>query len=122
MILADTSVWIDHLRSGDKTMAALLDEARILTHPFVIGELALGNLRRREVVLSLLHDLASSTIASDAEVLVFVESNALAGRGIGLIDVHLLASTRLNTGATLWTRDKRLREIAEEMGVATRLP
>jgi predicted nucleic acid-binding protein len=118
MILVDTSVWIDHLRSGDEGLAAMLNEARVLMHPFVLGELACGNLHNRVEVLSLLKDLPSSTLASDEEVLFFIEQHALMGRGIGYIDAHLLASVSLDSPAHLWTRDKRLRVLAEEVGLS----
>lgn len=118
MILVDTSVWVDHLRAGDKALAALLDAVMVLTHPFVIGELALGNLRQREIVLSALSDLPHATIATDAEVLHFIERHALFGRGVGYVDAHLLAATRLTAGAELWTNDRRLRGVAAELGLA----
>jgi predicted nucleic acid-binding protein len=115
MILVDTSVWIDHLKSGDDGLAALLHRGRVLMHPFVLGELALGSLRQRGVVLSSLADLPSATAASDAEVLVFIETAGLSGTGIGYVDAHLLASLRLTNGASLWTRDKRLSKVYEAL-------
>ena len=117
MILADTSVWVDHLRAGDKALARLLEGGMILTHPFVIGELALGNLRQRGLVLAALSDLPQASLATDAEVLRFIDRNALFGRGIGYVDIHLLAAVRLTTGAALWTHDKRLRAAAERLRV-----
>ncbi|HMK91200.1 MAG TPA: type II toxin-antitoxin system VapC family toxin [Methylocystis sp.] len=120
MILVDTSVWVDHLRSGDETLAKLLNAGTVLTHPFVIGELALGNLRHRETVLTLLQGLAFATTASDQEALAFISLHLLAGRGIGYIDAHLLAAARLTAGATLWTKDKRLAGIANDLGLAAR--
>ncbi|MPY73467.1 MAG: PIN domain-containing protein [Alphaproteobacteria bacterium] len=123
MILVDTSVWVDHLRAGDKALAALLDAVMVLTHPFVIGELALGNLREREIVLSALSDLPHATIAMDTEVLHFIGRHALFGRGVGYVDAHLLAATRLTAGAELWTNDRRLHGVAVELGLAiTTLP
>ena len=92
MILVDTSVWIDHLRKGDRGLAALLTASGVLMHPFVIGELACGNLRKRDEVLALLKDLPRVAVASDDEVLFFIERNALMGRGLGYVDVHLLAA------------------------------
>jgi predicted nucleic acid-binding protein len=118
MILVDTSVWVDYLRAGNETVAGLLDAGRVLAHPFVIGELALGNLRQRHEVLAYLQDLPQAKAATDREVLHFIEQHALAGLGIGYVDVHLLASTRLTAGASLWTRDKRLSSVAERLGVA----
>lgn len=118
MILVDTSVWVDHLRAGDKALAALLDAVTVLTHPFVIGELALGNLRQREIVLSALSDLPHATIATDAEVLHFIDRHALFGRGVGYVDAHLLAATRLTAGAELRTNDRRLHGVAVALGLA----
>lgn len=118
MILVDTSVWIDHFRVGDETVAALLDSGRVLVHPFVIGELALGQLRQRRAVLTALQDLPPATAATHAEVLLFIEQHALASQGIGYVDAHLLASTRLSAGSALWTHDKRLAEVAKRLGLA----
>ncbi len=118
MILVDTSVWADHLRAGDAALAALLNAGSVLGHPFVVGELALGPLRQRRAVLDLLSNLPRALVASDAEVLGFIDANAIFGRGVGYIDAHLLAATRLTAGARLWTRDKRLGEVAGARGVA----
>ena len=112
MILVDTSVWVDHLRAGDEALAALLRESRVVTHPFVIGELACGNLRGRAEVLRLLRDLPRTPVASDDEVLFFIERHELMGRGIGYLDAHLLAATTLADPTRLWTRDKRLIKVA----------
>ncbi len=120
MIVVDTSVWVDHFRLTDQTLAHLLTNGEVLTHAFVIGELALGNMRQRETILGSLRDLPKAPVAADAEVLVFIEECSLAGMGIGYVDVHLLASTRLAAGATLWTRDKYLLRAAEQLGLATR--
>lgn len=118
MILVDTSVWVDQLRKGDATLARLLEAGRVFGHPFVIGELALGQLRQREIVLAALQDLPRANVANDAEVLIFIERHALAGHGIGYVEAHLLASTRLTADTTLWTRDKRLAEIAGRLRLA----
>lgn len=118
MILADTSVWVDHLRAGDDALAALLDRGAILIHPCVIGELALGSLRQREIILETLSELPGAAVATDLEVLGFISHHALFGRGIGYVDAHLLAATRLTGGARLWTRDARLHRVAEAMGMA----
>ncbi len=118
MILVDTSVWIDHLRAGDKMLFRLLDAALVLSHPFVHGELALGNLRQRETVLNALSDLPRAAVVTDAEVLHFIDSHALFGSGIGYVDVHLLAGARLTPGAKLWTRDRRLHDLAIQLGMA----
>lgn len=115
MILVDTSVWVDHLRAGDEHLATLLEAGRVLAHPFVIGEIALGHLRKREMILSALSRLPQATVATDTEVLMFIEKQSLIGTGIGYVDAHLLASTRLSAGAALWTRDKRLLGAAERM-------
>ncbi|MGO8920766.1 MAG: type II toxin-antitoxin system VapC family toxin [Stellaceae bacterium] len=118
MILVDTSVWLDHLRAGDKALTSLLEAALVLAHPCVIGELALGRLRQSELVLGALQDLPQATVAMDQEVLQFIHRHALLGLGIGYVDAHLLASTRLTSGASLWTRDQRLRAVAERLGLA----
>jgi len=117
MILVDSSVWVDHLRRGDTVLEALLNTEQVLAHPFVIGELALGNLRKREVLLHYLQNLPQAIIASDEEVFGFIERYKLFGLGIGYIDAHLLASTRLSA-ARLWTRDKRLHQAALKLGLA----
>ena len=122
MILADTSVWVDHLRAGDKALAALLDAGMVLAHPFVIGELALGDLRQREIVLKALADLPHASVATDAEVLHFIARHALSGRGIGYIDAHLLAAVKLTGGGELWTNDKRLHGVAVQLGLALTPP
>ena len=120
MILADTSVWVHHLRAADKTLIELLEGGRVLGHPFVIGELALGNLRRRNLFLDTLHDLPSVSVATNDEVLQLIDSHSLHGTGIGLVDAHLLASVRLTPGAALWTRDKPLQRVARKLGVEWR--
>ena len=118
MILADTSVWIDHLRVGDAALRDFLDRGRVLSHPFVTGELALSNLKQRDVVLRALGRLPQATVASDEEVLRLVERESLYGLGIGYIDAHLLAAVRLTADAKLWTRDRRLRTVAAQLGLA----
>ncbi len=111
MILADTSVWVEHFRRGDPKLRELLSEGMVAMHPFVLGELACGNLRRRKEILGYLGDLPAALPATDEEVLRFVEERNLYGRGVGWVDVHLMASARLSA-ARLWTRDKRLAELA----------
>lgn len=118
MILVDTSVWVDHFRAGNETLSRLLDAALVLSHPFVAGELALGNLRQREAVLNALSDLPCAIVATAPEVLRFIEGHTLFGRGMGYVDVHLLAGVQLTAGAKLWTNDKRLCELATELGLA----
>lgn len=117
MILVDTSVWIDHLRREDQQLAKLLEVGRVLTHPFVIGELALGNLRQRDLVLGALSDLPQANVASDKETMHFIDQFALFGLGIGYVDAHLLGAVRLTLGALLWTRDRRLRVAASQLGL-----
>lgn len=117
MILVGTSVWVDHLRSGDVELAAALQAVQVGIHPWVVGELACGNLQARAQVLGLLQSLPPMPVASDREVLLFIDQQALMGRGIGHVDVHLLASARL-AHARLWTRDKRLHAIAVELRLA----
>ena len=117
MILVDTSVWIDHLRLGDPELASALQSCEVLCHPHVVGELACGNLRARDKVITLLQALPVSPVVSDKESLCFIDNYSLMARGIGYIDVQLLASARL-AGAYLWTRDKRLQTVALELGLA----
>ena len=117
MILADTSVWIEHIRRGDAVLTAALDADEVLIHPFVIGELAMGNLAQRGVVLAALADLPQAVVARHDEVLAFVTREALHGRGVGYVDAHLLASARLSPDARLVTRDRRLQELAERLGL-----
>ncbi len=117
MLLVDTSVWIDHLRHGDAQLTQALQTGLVGMHPFVVGELACGSLRARSKVLGLLQALPRAMVASDQEVLFFMDAHALMGRGIGYIDMHLLASARLGS-VRLWTRDKRLHTIATELGLA----
>lgn len=118
MILVDTSVWIEHLRAVEPRLVELLNSGRIFTHPFVIGELVCGNLADRQTILSLLQALPTAPMASDEEVLFFIERHGLMGRGIGYIDAHLLAAVSLADMARLWTRDKRLGAAAGSMNLA----
>jgi len=118
MILVDTSVWVDHLRDGTPALAAALEQGRVLTHPFVLGELACGNLKNRGEVLQLLGELPAAPMATDPEALDFIERRALMGRGIGCVDIHLLASVALAGTAQLWTRDKRLAAVAADLELA----
>ena len=118
MILVDTSVWVNHLRAGAERLSDLLNSSQVLAHPFVIGELACGNLHKRTDVLRLLNDLPQAPVASQEEALHFIECNKLMGQGIGFIDAHLLASTALADTALLWTGDKRLQKIATRLKLA----
>ena len=117
MILVDTSAWVEHLGRGLPRLATLLQGGEVLIHPWVIGELACGNLRNRSQVLELLQGLPAATVASDAEVLLLIKRGKLMGRGIGYVDVHLMASARLSR-CGLWTRDRRLAAVAQEQGLA----
>lgn len=116
MVLADTSIWVDHLRQGNARLAQLLEEAEVACHPFVIGELACGNLRNRGQLLEHLSALPSLPKAQENEVLEFIELHGLMGRGLGLIDIHLLASCSI-ASTKLWTRDKWLAQTALELGL-----
>lgn len=113
-MLVDTSVWVEHLRRGDPTLSRLLDRGEVQCHPFIIGELACGSLRRRSEVLSLLRSLPHVLAATDNEVLTFIERHRLMGRGVGWVDAHLLASAALS-GTLLWSRDRRLSEVAQQL-------
>ena len=117
MILVDTSVWMDHLRQGDEALAALLRAGEVTCHPFVIGELACGNIRNREELLELLSALPQLPKAGDGEVIEFMERHRLMGKGLGLIDIHLLASCAI-AGVGLWTRDRKLSQAASRLGLA----
>ena len=117
MILVDTSVWIDHFRRANDDLSAALTRERVLAHPFVAGELACGNLKNRREILRHFEHLPSAPKATDEEVLAFIDARSLGGRGIGLIDVHLLAATALHGQARLWTHDRKLAEVARAMGI-----
>ncbi|MFT3987385.1 type II toxin-antitoxin system VapC family toxin [Aestuariivirga sp.] len=118
MILADTSVWIDHFRKGDARLASLLLASEVLVHPLIIGEIALGQLKARTTILASLGNLQSATVATDREVLDFISSASLGGSGIGYLDAHLLASVVLTSGAKFWTRDRKLASAAARLGLA----
>ena len=121
MILVDTSVWIDHFRHTENGLVRLLNFASVLTHPFVIGELALGHLKNRGEKSDALRNLPQAIIATDGEVMHLIDSNSLHGKGIGYIDAHLLAAAKLSK-ATIWTRDKALLKISKSLHLATSLP
>ncbi|MFC5475029.1 type II toxin-antitoxin system VapC family toxin [Paraherbaspirillum soli] len=121
MILIDTSVWIDHLRHSDAELSRLLNSGLVLAHPFVTGELALGNLQKRDVILGTLQNLPQACVATDEEVMRFIDQNNLFGLGIGYIDAHLLAAVRLTPGSLLWTRDKRLCTASGRLGLSVNL-
>jgi predicted nucleic acid-binding protein len=122
VILVDSSVWIDHLHTGGDDLAALLDDGSVLGHPWVTGELALGQLSAREEVLGLLANLPQATVASAGEVMELIETRRLHGLGIGYVDAHLVASTLLTSDTRLWTCDKRLAAVAASLRVAATVP
>jgi predicted nucleic acid-binding protein len=119
VILADSSVWIDHFRRGNGALADALENGLIVSHPFVIGEVACGTIRRRAEILTLLKQLDSTPTVANAEALRLAEERRLMGRGVGWIDVHLLASSLL-AHVRLWSLDRRLSAIARELGLAYR--
>ncbi len=122
MILADTSVWVDHLRSSNRELRNLLDQGQIVVHPFVIAELGLGSLRERTKTLALLDLLPAAPVARLDEVRAMIEARRLYNLGIGLVDAHLIASVFLGPSTLLWTRDKQLRKVAEAVGIHASLP
>jgi predicted nucleic acid-binding protein len=115
-MLVDTSVWVDHFRRKSARLAALLEASQVWSHPFVVGELACGNLARRREVLSYLDALPQAPLVDHEEVRGFIESHGLSGRGLGWIDVHLLASARL-AQLPFWTLDQRLAVVARTLGL-----
>ena len=116
MVLVDTSVWVNHLRVGDASLAALLQQAQVCIHPFVVGELALGNLQQTQAACEALQGLPKLAAALDDEVLELITRQGLAGRDIGYVDVHLITSVFLKPGCRLWTRDQRLQQVAKDLG------
>jgi predicted nucleic acid-binding protein len=118
MILVDTGVWIDHLRSAQAGLVKALNTSNVACHPFVVGELALGLIRNRGAVLASLRRMPMAPAATDEEVSVMIERRRLWGLGIGYVDAHLLASASLEAGLKLWTRDARLRAAADQLGLA----
>jgi predicted nucleic acid-binding protein len=116
MVLVDTSVWVAHLRDGDTELANLLNDGRVLCHPLIVGELACGNLKHRAVILSFLQLLPMSMEAEHEEVLSFIENNHLMGKGMGYVDVNLIASALL-TGVPIWTFDKKLAQAADGLHI-----
>ena len=117
MVLVDTSVWVSHLKDGNPQLEALLMKGRVVCHPFIIGELACGNLKNRKVIISLLEALPTATAADHKEVLFFIEQHRLMGTGLGYVDVHLLASARLSR-IRFWTGDKRLMEASLKLNLS----
>lgn len=122
MILADTSIWIDHLRSGNKEMRRHLDQGQIVIHPFIVAELALASLGERAKTLALLDLLPQVRVARLSELRLVIEARRLYNLGIGLTDAHLIASVFIDSPTLLWTKDKRLRRVAEKLGIHSNLP
>lgn len=122
MILADTSIWIDHFRQGDAELRKIVENDRLLCHPAVIGELALGSLKDRDSVISFLAAQRVAVVATHDEVMAVIDRHSIFSMGIGYTDVHLLASVLLDQRAALWTRDKRLLAAAERAGASMYVP
>jgi len=120
MVLVDTSVWVSHLRDGNDDLERLLNDGDVACHPLIVGELACGNLKNRSEILSLLRSLPMAIEAEHEEVLQFIEKNRLMGRGLGYIDVHLMASSLL-ARTPLWTLDKQLNKISAELGIGVNM-
>ncbi len=116
MVLVDTSIWVEHLRYGNARLIEFLDEGRVMIHPFVIGELACGNIKNRVEILALLHTLPTSSVADIEEIIIFIDNNRLMEKGLGYIDVHMLASAILSNSC-LWTKDKPLANAAKGMRI-----
>jgi len=116
MVLVDTSVWVSHLREGVVGLEKLLNDGEVVCHPFIVGELACGNLKNRHEILTYLQSLPMTILAEDEEVLKFIENNQLMGKGLGYIDIHLIASAVL-TDVSLWTLDKTLDETTKKIGL-----
>jgi len=118
VVLVDTSVWVAHLRQGAIGLETLLHEGRVVCHPFIVGELACGNIRNRSEIIFLLRRLPGAIRANHEEVMQFIEHSGLMAKGLGYIDMHLMAAARL-TGVALWTLDKRLNAAAKQQGLAS---
>lgn len=116
MVLVDTSVWVAHLRDGNIGLKTLLDDSRVVCHPFIVGELACGNLKNRSEILALLHALPMALHAEHDEVMQFIDEHRLMGKGLGYIDMNLIASAML-TNVPLWTLDKRLNGVLSELKI-----
>lgn len=118
MILVDTSVWIDHLHTEERALMELLEQTEVRCHPMAVAELALGTIKNRDRVIGLLNNLPGVTLATHGEVAHLLETRVLYGKGLSVVGVHLLAAVQITEGVWLWTRDKRLRSAAKELGVA----
>lgn len=117
MVLVDTSVWVLHLREGYPKLESLLDSGMVVCHPMVIGELACGNIKNRDEIIGLLQDLSTALPAEHEEVLELIKTHRLMGKGLGLVDMHLLTSALL-TDVPLWTLDKKLKRVASNLHIA----
>ncbi len=118
MVLVDTSVWIDHLARGDPALQTLLEDGEVFMHPYIVAEIALGSLDRRDETVGALRALPEISAARHVEVMAFLDHERLFGIGIGYVDLHLLAATRLAAGTRLWTRDRRLLQAAVKLNLA----
>jgi predicted nucleic acid-binding protein len=116
MVLVDTSVWVSHFRHKNNRLENLLSQELVYCHPFIISELACGHLHNRNEILDLMRELPAATQATDQDVLIFIEKHRLAGKGLGIVDIHLLASTSLS-GLLIWTEDKRMRLVARHLHI-----
>jgi hypothetical protein len=122
LILADTSVWIDHFRSGNKELRMALNQGQIVIHPWIIAELALGSLKDRTTTLALLDSLPHARVAQPTELRLMIEARHLYSLGMGLTDAHLIASVFISPPTLLWTKDRRLRKVAEALAIHASLP
>jgi predicted nucleic acid-binding protein len=121
MVLADTSIWIDHFRRDDRQLVQFLDRGDVVMHPFVIGELALGSVSKSAAMMDDLHDLPKAVMANTNEILKFIADRKLSGSGIGYVDAHLLAAAALASETFVWTRDKRLHAVAQSLSLAAEI-
>jgi len=121
MVLADTSIWMDHFRRGDRQLVQFLDRGDVVMHPFVIGELALGSVSKSTPMMDDLHDLPKAIVANMDEILKFIIDRKLSGSGIGYVDAHLLAAAALASETFVWTRDKRLQAVAQSLSLAAEI-
>jgi predicted nucleic acid-binding protein len=122
VILADTSVWVDHLRSSNPEMEKYLNRGQIVMHPFIVAELSLGSLRNRQSTLGAVESLLEVKVAALSEVRHMIEAHTLYSKGIGLTDAHLIASCLITPGTQLWTRDVAMKKVAEALGILVDLP
>jgi predicted nucleic acid-binding protein len=118
MILPDTAIWTDHIHGKDKQLEFLLRGDRVLVHPFVIGEIALASMKRHDAIIEAMTILRAAPVATDEDVRFMIKQHTIMGTGLGYVDAHILASARLVPGSSIWTRDKRLKAVAQRMGVA----